>query len=238
MLYPPRVNQPPLPPSLPPNYPPQPVPRPPKSNALAIVLIIVACLVGVGVVVAVLAALALPSINSAQERAQATMCLSDARQLHMATYRMVLDNAANPDPALGWPGDLAKSPVRPVTNLSDFFERLVEYKYVDRADLSTLLRAPGVPTYTGTAPFDPACSPFKVYRVTEDDADDCLFIATRNYTFGQVLDPAAKPFGAKAAVVCLKSGECRTVRQAQVAASTGRLPGGEPKEKPESVLKM
>jgi type II secretory pathway pseudopilin PulG len=192
-------------------------------------------------IVAVLAAIAIPSFARARQRAQATMTMSHARQIQMAAMRMALDNEVAPDPALGWPGDLAKSPTRPVTSLGDYVERLVEYKYLERGSLPVLFQAPGIPPYTGTAPFDAMYSPFKVYKVRASDPEDCLFLATRNFTYGSGLDPATKPYGAQAGIVCRKDGSAQILRtEPAQKTDLGRLPGNASGgvETAESVLKM
>lgn len=208
------------------------------------VLIAVAVIVGgffVVAIIGVLAAIAVPSFARARSQAQATMTLSNARQLQLAAMRMALDNDAAPDPALGWPGDLAKSPARPVVTVGDYIERLVEYKYLERADLPKLFAAPGIPAYTGSGNFDSAFSPFKIYRVRTADSGDCLFLATRNFTFGLPLDSATQPFGSKVGVVVDKGGAARVIRYGN--EPVGHLPadadGDQSREElPSSILKM
>lgn len=205
-------------------------------------IVLVVAIVGLVVVgiIALLAAIAIPSFLRARQRAQATMTLNNAHQIQMAAMRMGLDNDVAPSPALGWPGDLAQSPTAPVTSLVDYVERLVEYKYLERTALPKLFQAPGVPPYPVTTRFDAIYSPFKVYKVRAIDRDDCLFLATRNFTYGSGLDPAAQPYGTQAGVVCRKDGSAQILR-AEQATSTGigRLPaetGGV--ETAASVLKM
>ncbi len=192
-------------------------------------------------IISVLAAIAFPAFSAARHRAQATLALSNARQIQMAAMRMALDNEAAPDPALGWPGDLAQSPTRLVTSLAEYVDRLVEYKYLAREDLPKLFRAPGIPQYPGAGAFDAMYSPFKIYRVQENDSDDCLFLATRNFTYGIGLDPAAKPFGAQNGIVCRKDGTALTLHAEQAKTTDfARLPGeaGKGVETATSVLKM
>ena len=57
-------------------------------------------------IIAILAALAIPNITAALTSGQLTQTLNNAKQLHLATTRMVLDSSVSPDPKLGWPGDI------------------------------------------------------------------------------------------------------------------------------------
>jgi hypothetical protein len=205
-----------------------------------VVVIAVCIFVGIAVI-AVLAAIAIPSFARARQRAQATMAMSNARQLHQAVYRMVLDNSVAPNPDLGWPGDLAVSTVRPVVSLGQYVDRLVEYKYLERESLPQLFKAPGIPPYPGTGVFDSEYSPFKMYRVKETDLDTCLFLATRNFAYGSGLDPAVQPFGSQVGVIVRKGGDAQALTSEKAQSTeVGRLPGKENRgvETAESVLKM
>jgi hypothetical protein len=164
-------------------------------------------------------------------KGQLVQTLNDARQIQIATLRMATDAEVTPYPKLGWPGDLPD-----VKTLSDFVERLVEYKYIDRRDIKSLFYAPGVKAYPGTGPFAPENSAFKIYKVTKADGPQVIFIATKNFTFGQALDPKAAPYGDKGAVIFRKGGEGVIINDQQAKNSSngnlGLMPGATSKDSP------
>jgi hypothetical protein len=157
--------------------------------------------------------------------------LNNARQIHIATLRMTTDASVTPDPKLGWPGDLPD-----IATLPDFVERLVEYKYIDRGDLKGLFTAPGIKPYPGMGRFKSENSAFKMYRVTDNDLSQVIFLATKNFTFGQPLDEKAAPYGKRGAVIFRKGGEGVIINDQQAADSgsgaLGFMPGATSWESP------
>ena len=150
-------------------------------------------------IIAILAALAVPQIAAALVKGQLTQTLNNARQIQIATLRMTTDASVTPDPKLGWPGDVSD-----ISTLSQFVERLIDYKYIDRGDVKSLFYAPGVKAYSGTGPISKDNSAFDIYPVKDTDVSQVIFIATKNFHFGQPLDahpPQYTPYGNKGAVI-------------------------------------
>jgi hypothetical protein len=86
-----------------------------------------------------------------------------------------------------------------------------------------MLSAPGVLRATNVAPDALTPSALYVYNIGESSPMQAVFITTANYTNGQALAPAAKPFGDKAFVVFRKGGD-GLVYQATQATNTTLLP--------------
>ena len=133
--------------------------------------------------------------------------INNAKQIYLATFSMANDYEVNNDPKLGWPGDLAISPVEPADTLEKYIARLTLYDYIRPPDIPKLFGAPGLPPYSGSGPFRSESSAFKIYRVRDPDVPACLFLATRNYTFRKGLDAQAKPYGTRGGCVVRKGGE-------------------------------
>ncbi len=137
-------------------------------------------------IIAILAALVLPSISGAFDKAKLTSALSNGRQIHQATYRMVLDNAANPNPELGWPGDLANS--RQPRLLDRSVRRAAgEVQISGSRQPRQALRRP-LPDRHLFGRRDRsrariASSTF--FKIQENDSDTDIFLATKNFTFRQ-----------------------------------------------------
>jgi hypothetical protein len=183
------------------------------------------------VLVLILFQLLVPFDNGHLTKGQLTQTLNNAREIDIATLRMETDGQVASNPKLGWPGDLPD-----VKTLSDFVERLMEYKYLDRGDLKSLFYAPGVKAYSGRGQFSSENSAFKIYKVTKADDSQVIFIATKNFTFGQALDPKAAPYGDKGAVIFRKGGEGVIVNDQQAKNSSngnlGLMPGATSKDSP------
>lgn len=176
----------------------------------------------------ILIALIRPSIGDDPPSGKSKMAtaLSNGRQIHQAAYRMALDNAAKPDPELGWPGDLAQAGVNPISLGSQYVERLVEYKYLDRGTLAKLFGGPGVTPYSGSGRFEGKNSVYHFYKIKDSDLDEALFLATKNYTFASALDEH-KPFGNKGAVIVRKGGDAQMLSAGGATQrNVGVMPGG------------
>jgi type II secretory pathway pseudopilin PulG len=166
--------------------------------------------------VVILALLAVPQFSTGVPNWHGllTQTLNNARQIHIATLRMTTDAEVEPNPKLGWPGDLPD-----VQTLPDFVERLVEYKYIDRGDLKSLFYAPGVKAYKGTGPFASENSAFQIYKVRKADVSQVIYMSTKNFAFGQPLDPKAMPYGNKHAIIFRKGGEGVIINDQQATRS-------------------
>jgi prepilin-type N-terminal cleavage/methylation domain-containing protein len=196
-------------------------------------------------IIAILAALAIPAITGALVKGQMTQALSNAKQVHLATFSMVSDNASTGDANLGWPGDLVSGSSgggMGVSTVSDFVNRLVAYDYLKPGDLKVFSSA-GVTTYpggtltgSGTAaklsPLfdgDKNCA-FKVYKTTQQDSSSVLFLATKNYTYNTAFvdsDAGKIPFGDKGFVIFHKGGDGAVFKKQQAVSPNlvGLLPG-------------
>jgi prepilin-type N-terminal cleavage/methylation domain-containing protein len=174
-------------------------------------------------IIAILAALAVPQIASAMVQGQLTQTLNNARQIHIAITRMAMDNSVNPDPKIGWPGDITD-----IQDIGSFCDRMVDYKYFERGDLRTVFAAPGVTAYNGQGNFSSQNSAFKIYRIKETDPGQCILVATKNFTFGQALSDSTAPYAKKGAVIFRKGGEGLKINDQQATNSgTGNLGLGE-----------
>ena len=156
-------------------------------------------------IIAILAALVLPSITGAFNNAKLTTALSNGRQVHQATYRMVLDAAANPDPLLGWPGDLATAAAQPVNNVGDFVERLIKYKYFERGSVAKLFSGPSPSQdLRRHRPIPGQNSVFLIFKVQDNDLDNCIFLATKNFKFGSEPRQRRSRLATRAASSCIR----------------------------------
>jgi prepilin-type N-terminal cleavage/methylation domain-containing protein len=191
-------------------------------------------------IIAVIAGLAFPAISGAITRSQMVQAISNARQVYLATSSMATDGSSTGDPKYGWPGDLANStstdPNVKITTVSDFVTRLVDHDYLKSGDLK-VFAAPGVTPWTGTytAPadanskgsFSPAYSgdancAFKVYKVSDKDASNTIFMATKNFTYSSTqttaIDSTKKPFGDSGFVVFHKGGDGASYKKQQATS--------------------
>jgi len=180
---------------------------------------------------AVLVFLLIQQLNVWSSYAQQMSTLNNAKQLHIATLRMVTDAEVAPDPKLGWPGD-----VTDIKSIGEYAERLVEYKYIDRGDLKSLFYAPDLEPYAGSGELKPENNAFKIYKVKKADVSEVIFIATKNFTFGKPLDPKEVPFGSLGAVIMHKGGDGRLLTREEAKNSgtgaIGLMPGATSKAAP------
>jgi prepilin-type N-terminal cleavage/methylation domain-containing protein len=178
-------------------------------------------------IIATIAAFALPAITGALTRGQLAQAVSNARQVHLATFAMTTDGTQTGDAKYGWPGDLAASQDQNVviTSVSDFVTRLVDNDYLKPGDLK-VFAAPGITPWNGsyTKPADAnskgAFAPqfdgstncaFKIYKVTEKDPGNAIFLATKNFSYSSnastAINTTTNPFGDKGFVVFHKGGD-------------------------------
>jgi prepilin-type N-terminal cleavage/methylation domain-containing protein len=185
-------------------------------------------------IIAILAALAVPQITSALMRGQMVQTVNNEKQIYLAVFNMANDYAVSQDPKLGWPGDLAISTDSPITNLTEFVKRLEKYDYIKQADVGKIFAAPGIRAYTGTGEFSSENSAFKIYKVKDADVSNCLFAATKNYTFNQGLDAGTSPYADKGFVVIRKGGDATAYynKQSALNKNIGFMPGSSTQESP------
>jgi hypothetical protein len=132
-----------------------------------------------------------------------------------------------------------------ITTVPQFVQRLVDNDYLKPGDLK-VFAASGITPWTGTyAPPANANSPgalapafngttncaFKIYKVTEKDGGNALFLATKNFTYSDnastAINSTAAPFGDKGFVVFHKGGDGTFYKKQQATSKAilGVLPG-------------
>ena len=142
---------------------------------------------------------------------QMSSTISNMKQLHLATYAMVMDGQTNKDTNLGWPGDTGGT-------FSNWTKQLLS-DYLGTNDLRKLLSAPGkiVPPGEISTMQDSAVL---AYAVSTNSQNLTVFLTTANFTNtptgGLPLLPTAKPYGNKGFVVFSKAGEGAVLQPKQV----------------------
>jgi prepilin-type N-terminal cleavage/methylation domain-containing protein len=176
-------------------------------------------------IIAVLAAFAVPALTSALTKGQMTGTMNNARQLYLAGQQMALDGAANSDPNLTFPGDDAA-----ILSVSDYMTRLVNNDYLKPGDVQKLMNGPGTNATVTYAAGPPATitmggttPALKIFRVTEANSSNCVFMESNNYTYDTALPPTTNPFGDKGFIIQRKGGDASILRKnnATVALSGG-----------------
>jgi hypothetical protein len=174
--------------------------------------------------------------------------VSNARQVHLATFAMTTDGTQTGDAKFAWPGDLAASQDSTVqiTSVADFVLRLVDNDYLKSGDLK-VFAAPGITPWNGTytkpadatsrGSFAPQfngntnCA-FKIYKVTDRDPGNTIFLATKNFTYtsnaSTAISSTVTPFGDKGFVIFHKGGDGTFYKKQQATNKTllGSPPGG------------
>ena len=198
-------------------------------------------------IIAVIAAFAVPAITGGLTRGQLIQAVNNSKQIHLATLNMANDGSQTGDSRYGWPGDLATATDANVkiTTVSDFVQRLVDNDYLKPGDLK-VFATPGITPWNGTytppadatskgslsPPFDGTknCA-FKIYKATDRDGGNTLFLATKNYTYtdqaATAINANAAPFGDKGFVVYHKGGDGTFYKKQQATSKAiiGTLPG-------------
>jgi type II secretory pathway pseudopilin PulG len=157
---------------------------------------------------AILIVLAAPFLSDYMLEQRLVGSISGARMLYIASLSMATDYGTTKDVRLGWPGDLAEREREPVTTVTAYLNRLMEFQYLQRVDLEVVLKKAGGRRWDADQPLDATrhC-PFKIYRVKEADSANVLFCATRNFTYNIGLDPDVRPYGDKGFMVFRKGGD-------------------------------
>lgn len=180
-------------------------------------------------IIAVLAAFAVPALTQALSRGQMTGTMNNARQLQLAGFQMATDGATNSDGNLSWPGN---DPNVASLTLEQYCSKLVQNDYLKAGDLQKILTAPGAncvvtPTTTGgvtTVTLTGTRSGLKVYKVTDADPSNTIFVTTLNYVYDTLLTSTYSPYGDKGFVVVRKGGDAAIFRKNQ--ASAANFPNG------------
>ena len=162
-------------------------------------------------IVGILAALALPRIESAFAQGPCRPMLSNMRQLQLATQQMALDGEANGDRTLGWPGDTGGT-------FTNWVRQLVP-DYLMTNDVCQLLSGPGKRIPRDHLPQDMSECAILVYAVSSNSADSTVFFSTANFTNtpsgGEPLKKNAQPLGNATFLVMSKVGHGAILRGSQ-----------------------
>jgi prepilin-type N-terminal cleavage/methylation domain-containing protein len=174
-------------------------------------------------IIAVLAAFAVPALTSALTKGQMTGTMNNARQMYLAAQQMALDGAANSDPTLVWPGDDGT-----ILTVSDYMLRLVANDYLKPGDVQKLMNGPGTNatvTYGAGPPvtlvMGGATPALKIFKVTDANSSNVVFIESNNYTYDTVLPTNVNPFGDKGFIVQRKGGDASILRKNNAVAGAG-----------------
>jgi len=192
-------------------------------------------------IIATIASFALPAITGALTRSQLAQAVNNERQIYLSTFAMTTDGTQTGDAKYGWPGDLAANTTDAtvtITTVADFVGRLVDNDYLKPGDLK-VFAAPGITPWNGiyTKPADATSkgtfSPlfngdtncaFKIYKVTDKDAGNAIFLATKNFSFtnnsAQAIDTTKSPFGDKGFVIFHKGGDGTFYKRQQATSLT------------------
>jgi prepilin-type N-terminal cleavage/methylation domain-containing protein len=186
-------------------------------------------------IIAILASLAIPAITSALVQGQLTQTLSNAKQIHLATFNMSNDSLTTGDQTIGWPGDL--SGTNAIQTTRQFVQLLVNGDYLKAGDLKIFAAQgiqPFVPAVTGgtdVTNFSGANNnAFKIFYVTSQSDSGTIFLETKNFTYGgaQPLSPGVAPYGDKGFVVFHKGGDGSKYKKGQATQTNllGQLISG------------
>src|SRR6266480_1024358 len=175
-------------------------------------------------IIAVLAAFAVPALTSALTKGQMTGTMNNGRQMYLAAQQMALDGAANSDPNLVFPGDDAT-----ILTVSDYMTRLVANDYLKPGDVQKLLNGPGTNatvTYAAGPPptvtMGGATPALKIFKVTDANSSNVVFIESNNYTYDTTLTGVTtNPFGDKGFIVQRKGGDASILRKNNAVAGAG-----------------
>ena len=156
-------------------------------------------------IIGILASFAIPAVTSALAKGQMTGTLSNARQIHLVTFDMNLENEAAGVTG-AWPGNPG------VTSIAEFTSMLGSSLSVN--DLKKMLSAPGVAaplTGEGTNVTGAAANniAFNVYTVGSSGDNTLIFLSTKNWSAIAPADLNASdlPYGDKGFIVFRKGGD-------------------------------
>jgi prepilin-type N-terminal cleavage/methylation domain-containing protein len=179
-------------------------PKPMKSiRTLAFTLIELLVVISI---IGLLAALAIPAVASALVKGQLTGTLNNARQLHLATFNINLENESVGLPG-AWPG----------TNAGVSFPVWRDYltNVLTESELRKMFSAPRV-SVTNALNATMAQTAFNVYQVGNTEDSGAIFISTRNWLATQPEDaplPTAIPYGDKGTVIMRRGGDGAVLAQ-------------------------
>ena len=166
-------------------------------------------------IIAILASLSMPAIAGALTKAQMMQTLSNARQIHLATFSAANDAISTGTTAAGWPADCTPA----VTSVQLFASMLVLNDYLKPADAIKVFTAPGITAGTTNGANDvtlaTANSAFSVYKISDSDAGTTAFITTKNYTWGTALTKTAVPYKDSGFIVFRKGGDGAVYKKLQ-----------------------
>jgi hypothetical protein len=172
-------------------------------------------------ILAVLVLMAIPITTPREPVGKMTGALSHARQLHMVTQQMSLDNF-NAGTGIQWTTQKTGGKDVPVS-LAEYFNALTNNgAYLTEKELRKLLAVDGKGPGSLVAP-DAENIAFRLFTVSEKSPDDQPFIVTANWENGTLT--GEKPFGKKGFVIFTKGGAGGIYRLQQLG-STNIFPTG------------
>jgi prepilin-type N-terminal cleavage/methylation domain-containing protein len=176
-------------------------------------------------IIAILAAFAVPALNSALKKGQMTGTMNSARQLYIAQFQMSNDGAATGDASSAWPGDLITGGFLTggAGSMVPYLNILLAKGYLRGGDALKLLNAPGASfgaTVTTTNGIDQlsagtGIASLKVYPVSDADAVSGIFCDSHNYVYNTALLATGQPYGLNGFIVVHKGGDAAIFRAGQ-----------------------
>jgi len=169
-------------------------------------------------IIGILAGFAIPAVSGALVRAQMAGTLSNARQLHLATFSINIENETAGLPGI-WPGTPAVNNVGGTEDLNAYIAALG----MNFNDLQRLLSAPKVTaTVTsgaGNIATGASGTAFKFYEIggpTVPDDGTLVFVSTQNITITpgvSTVDDTVNPYGAAGGVIFRKAGSGEALKK-------------------------
>src|SRR5215469_876295 len=175
-------------------------------------------------IIAILAALVVPALTSALNKAQMNGTMNNMRKLYLAQFSMANDGAATGDPNLAWPGEL---PPADRADLQTYLNAVLRAGYLKGADVAKLISAPGanpaVAVTVGTpdtvALAGANSAAVKVHGCIDQDPAHTIFAASHNYVYDTALAAPSVPYGTKGFIVMHKGGDGAVFRSGQATVA-------------------
>jgi type II secretory pathway pseudopilin PulG len=175
-------------------------------------------------IIATLAALIVPAVTSALNKAQMSGTMNNMRQVYLAQFQMANDGAATGDSNLAWVGDL---PAADRVDLQSYLNALLRAGYLRGADVGKLITAPGAnPAVTVTVGTPDTVAlgglnsaAVKIHGCIDQDPAHTIFAASHNYVYDTALAAPSVPYGTKGFIVMHKGGDGAVFRSGQATVA-------------------
>jgi type II secretory pathway pseudopilin PulG len=186
-----------------------------KTAAFSVVEMLV-----VLVILAVLVWMAIPQVSCGPVSGVLTGVLSNARQLHMVTQQMTLDNMGTEE-GMEWTMWRSGKSTKPISLAEYFYALTNQNAYLMEKELKKLISAPG--KNLSTAPLNAENIGFRIFQFDNSAPADQPFVVTANWNDGRITGDIAP--GKKGFVVFTKGGG-GGIYKAPQAMSTNIFPTG------------